>query len=178
MTTALLAGCAAIQQAPATPATAANAPASDAPLVVYSGRSESLVGPLIEKFRAATGIDVEVRYGNSPELAATILEEGGNSPADVFFAQDAGSLGALAQAGRLTQLPAATLDQVDARFRSPTGEWVGASGRAWTLVYNTDQLAESDLPADVLGLTDPKWHGKVRLGAHQRQFPELCYSHA
>ena len=88
-----------------------------APLVIYSGRNENLVGPLIEQFRAATGIDVQVRYGDTAEMAATILEEGKNSPADVFFGQDAGALGALAKAGRLDQLPDALLEQVDPRFR-------------------------------------------------------------
>ena len=99
-------------------------------LVIYSGRSENLVAPLIEEFEKETGINVEVRYGGTAEMAATILEEGDNSPADVFFAQDAGSLGALAQAGRLEKLPDEIVNKVDARYRSPNGEWVGASGRA------------------------------------------------
>jgi iron(III) transport system substrate-binding protein len=130
-------------------------------LVVYSGRSENLVAPIIEDFERETGINVEVRYGGTAEMAATILEEGANSPADVFFAQDAGSLGALAQAGRLAKLPDEILDKVDPRYRSPDGEWVGASGRARVLVYNTDQLQESDLPDNVFGLTDPKWADQV-----------------
>ena len=130
-------------------------------LVIYSGRSENLVAPLIEEFEKETGIKVEVRYGGTAEMAATILEEGNNSPADVFFAQDAGSLGALAEAGRLEKLPDEIVNKVDARYRSPNGEWVGASGRARVLVYNTDQLEESDLPQNVLGLTDPKWANQV-----------------
>jgi len=162
LATGLLA-CQAPLPAPATtaPAPATEAAADDAKLTVYSGRSENLIGPLVEQFRQASGIDVEVRYGNTAEMAATILEEGENSPADVFFAQDAGSLGALAQAGRLTTLPEALLDKVDARFRSTSGEWIGASGRARVLVYNTDTLQESDLPSDAFGLTDPKWKGQV-----------------
>jgi iron(III) transport system substrate-binding protein len=130
-------------------------------LVVYSGRSENLVAPLIEQFEEATGVNVEVRYGGTAEMAATILEEGENSPADVFFAQDAGSLGALAEAGRLETLPEEILNKVDVRYRSPEGEWVGASGRARVLVYNTEQLQESDLPANVFELTDPKWADQV-----------------
>ena len=130
-------------------------------LVVYSGRSESLVGPLLEKFEAESGIAVEVRYGDTAELAATILEEGDNSPADVFFGQDAGALGALSQTGRLSVLPDETLNRVAPQFRSPSGEWVGASGRARVLVYNTDQLTTAELPQNVFELTDPKWQGKV-----------------
>src|SRR6187455_592615 len=92
---------------------------SDGPLTVYSGREEELVAPLFEKFTDATGVDVEVRYGDSAELAATIAEEGDNSPADVFFAQDPGSLGAVDP--QLEELPQAMLDRVAARFRDAEG---------------------------------------------------------
>jgi iron(III) transport system substrate-binding protein len=130
-------------------------------LVVYSGRSQTLIEPLIERFRAATGVDVRVEYGDTAELAATILEEGDRSPADVYFAQDGGALGALAGAGRLAPLPRSTLDLVDPRFRSPDGVWVGVSGRARVVAYDTRVLAEADLPPSILGYTDPDWSGRI-----------------
>ncbi|HUF32655.1 MAG TPA: iron ABC transporter substrate-binding protein [Acidimicrobiales bacterium] len=130
-------------------------------ITVYSGRSEELVGPIIERFEEETGITVEVRYGDTAEMAATILEEGSNSPADVFFGQDAGALGALSSAGRLQTLDDDLLDQVDEQFRSPDGEWIGLSGRARTVVYNTDALSEDDLPDSILDFTDPEWSGRL-----------------
>jgi iron(III) transport system substrate-binding protein len=130
-------------------------------LVVYSGRTEGLIGPLLERFSAETGIRVEVRYGGTAEMAATILEEGANSPADVFIAQDAGALGALAQAGRLRALPSDILERVDPRFASPVGLWVGLSGRARVLVYNPDTLTADQLPLSLLDLTAPEWAGRV-----------------
>lgn len=139
----------------------AASPEPAAPLVIYSGRNENLVGPLLEQFSAETGIAVEARYGDTAEMAATILEEGANSPADVFFGQDAGALGALAQAGRLTELPGDLLQQVDARFRDPNGRWIGASGRARVLVYNTTLVQPEELPQDIWALTEPQWQGKV-----------------
>ena len=137
--------------------------ASAAPegFTVYSGRSEELVGPLLEHFTEATGIEVAVRYGDTAEMANHIQTEGENSPADVFFAQDAGALGAVADEGRLTTLSDDILDRVDERFRSPDGEWVGVSGRARVVVYNTDNVTEDELPDSIFGFTDPEWSGRV-----------------
>ena len=128
-------------------------------LVVYSGRKESLVGPIIEQFQNVTGIDVSVKYGKTGAIAATLLEEGENSPADVFFAQDPGGLGATV--GMLTELPDGITEIVPDWARSPDGKWVGISGRARVVVYNTDNIIESDLPTSLKGFTDPKWKGRI-----------------
>lgn len=148
---------------PGAPAATAGSTASDDPgtLVVYSGRSESLVAPIIAQFEEASGIDVQVRYGSTPEIAATLLEEGANSPADLFFAQDPGGLGAVAQAGLFAPLPPEALAAVPARFRSPEDLWVGISGRARVIVYNTDTLSPADLPTNIADFTDPKWAGRL-----------------
>jgi len=138
-----------------------NSTATGSTLTIYSGRSEDLVGPLIEQFEQESGLDVEVRYGSTAEMAATILEEGTNSPADIYFGQDAGALGALAKAGRLAPLSDDILDQVDPRFRSLDGQWIGTSGRARVVVYNTDTLTEADLPDDLFGFCDPQWKGRL-----------------
>lgn len=132
-------------------------------LVVYSGRSETLVGPIIAQFEEASGIDVSVRYGSTAEMAATILEEGANSPADVFYAQDPGGLGAVANAGLFTALPDETLNKTDPFFRNPDGLWVGISGRARVVVYNTEAIADpaSELPADIFDFVEPKWNGRI-----------------
>ena len=139
----------------------ASAPAGEGEITVYSGRNEELVGPLIEQFEAETGITVNVRYGDTAELAAAIIEEGANTPADVYFSQDAGALGLLAAEGRLQKLPDETLNRVEARFRSPEGLWVGASGRARVVVYSNATLTEEDLPESILGFTDPQWKGRL-----------------
>jgi iron(III) transport system substrate-binding protein len=102
-----------------------------------------------------------VNYASTSELAATILEEGDASPADVFFSQDGGALGALAAESRLAALPQATLDSVDEAFRSPDGVWVGVSGRARVAAYNTDELSEADMPDSIVDFTDPSWKGKL-----------------
>ena len=133
-------------------------------LTIYSGRSESLIGPILAQFSEETGVAVEILYGGTSAVANQILTEGENSPADVFIAQDGGALGALAAAGMLQRLPDATLNRVvDAAFVSPDGLWVGLSGRARVLVYNPEMLNERglELPESILELTDEKWRGLV-----------------
>ncbi len=135
--------------------------AEEGALVIYSGRSEGLVGPVIEQFEEETGIDAQVRYGDTAELAATIAEEGENSPADVFFAQDPGALGAVADAGAFAELPEGTLARVPEDLRSPEGLWVGTSGRARVVAYNTEALQEDQLPPSIFDFTDPEWKGRI-----------------
>ena len=130
-------------------------------VTVYSGRNEEFIGPLFEQFQDDTGIELEVRYGDTAELAAQLLEEGGNTPADVFVSQDAGALGAVAAEGLLDELDPGLLERVDRRFRDPRGRWVGASGRARVAAFNTGVLEDSDLPDSILGFTEPKWKGRI-----------------
>lgn len=150
------------------PAAATTAPAASptptpkpsGSITVYSGRGESLVKPFFEQFTKDTGIQVNVKYGDSAQLAALLAEEGSASPADVFFAQDAGALGAMTKAGRFEPLPASLLEKVPATYRAKDGTWIGVSGRARVIVYNTS-LNTADLPTSVKQLTDPKWKGQV-----------------
>jgi iron(III) transport system substrate-binding protein len=128
-------------------------------LILYSGRTEELVGPIIDQFTKTTNIEVRVRYGKTTGLAATILEEGRRSPADVFFAQDPAGLGAVAHF--FGRIPEDILNRVELRFRSPRGKWVGISGRARTVVFNTERLRNTDLPDDIWGFIDPKWKNRI-----------------
>jgi len=130
-------------------------------LTIYSGRSEELVSPIIAQFEQDTGIRVEVRYGDTSALALTIVEEGANSPADVFFSQDAGALGLLAKKNLLAPLPAYILESVEERFRSTEGLWVGVTGRARVIAYNTDAVSEDELPDTLFGVLDEQWAGRL-----------------
>lgn len=128
-------------------------------LVIYSGRNEKLVKPLLDKLENAVGTKVEVRYGDSAELAAQLLEEGDKAEAGLFFSQDAGALGALSKAGRLQQLPQTTLNKVSPEFRGGAGDWTGVSGRARVIAYHPGKV--SKVPDSIHELTKPEWKGKI-----------------
>jgi iron(III) transport system substrate-binding protein len=140
--------------------TEASDTSGDDPLVVYSGREEEYVEGLLDDFENDEGIDLEVRYGDSAELAATLLEEGDSSPADVFFSQDAGSLGAVSEGGLFRELEPETLARVEPQFRSPEGTWIGTSARVRVAAYNTEALTPGELPDSIHGFTDPSWKGR------------------
>lgn len=128
-------------------------------LTIYSGRGEALVGPVIAEFQRTTGITANVRYGGTAELAALLQEEGAQSPADVFWAQDGGALGALEAI--FAELPAELNEGMTAPFRNANDKWVATSGRSRVIAYSPERVEEADLPASIMDLTDEKYRGRV-----------------
>ena len=143
------------------------------PLIVYSGRSEEYVGPALEAFSKKTGTPVQVRYGDSVDLALLLGEEGDKTPAQVFLAQSPGPMVYLSQQGLLQKLPQATLDKLPAKFRAPDGTWVGVTGRQRVLIYNTDQVKSTDLPKSVFDLTKAQYKDKVAVAPTNASFQDF-----
>lgn len=139
-------------------------------VILYSGREESLVQPLIDSFTEQTGITVDIRYAGTSELAAQLLEEGADSPASVFLSQDAGALGALSLEGLFAELPAEITDRVDPAFTSFDDSWVGITGRARVVVYDSETLSAEDLPATADDLVGPQWSGKLGVAPGNASF--------
>ncbi|WP_168914717.1 extracellular solute-binding protein [Microcella flavibacter] len=163
----VLGGCAGGETTPAAPVD----PADDAgSFTLYSGRDEALVQPLIDQFTDETGIEVEVRYGNTAELGALLLEEGEATPADVFLSQDAGALGALANADLFETLPDDIAGAVDAGFTSTDGSWVGVTGRARVVVFDGEKYTEDQLPDDIDDYTEEEWRGLVGVAPTNASF--------
>ena len=142
-------------------------------LTIYSGRTENLVRPLLERFSEESGIGIDVKYGDSADLALLIDEEGSRSPADVFLSQSPGALGYLTAQGRLRPLDPAVLGLVDATAENRSGHWVGVSGRLRVLVYNTDLVPAADLPRSVLDLTQPRYAGQVAVAPTNGSFQDF-----
>jgi iron(III) transport system substrate-binding protein len=139
-------------------------------ILLYSGRNETLVKPLFEKFTKETGIELEVRYGSTAQMAAQLAEEGDRSPAEVFLSQDAGALGAVNKKGMLATLPAEVTAKVPETYRAKDGNWVGVTARSRVLVYNPSLVRADELPTSVFDLTAPRWKGKVAIAPTNGSF--------
>ncbi len=128
-------------------------------LTVYSGRSEEFIAPFFAEWEAQSGIKLNIRYGDSAELAAQILEEGSNSPADLFLSQDAGSLGAVAEAGLFTELSDEIASAIPANYVAANRNWVGVTGRARVFAYAPDRV--KTLPLSVADLTKSEYKNQI-----------------
>ena len=142
-------------------------------ITLYSGRNEELIQPLVDDFIDRTGISVEVRYGDSAELALLIQTEGDNTPADLFISQSPGALGLLAGEGRLATLGSELTSLVDEGFAAGDNTWVGITGRVRVVVYNSDLVDEAELPASVLDLVEPEYAGKVGVAPNNGSFQDF-----
>jgi iron(III) transport system substrate-binding protein len=161
---ALLAGCV-VQEVPAAgPAGPAGEPAPvPGELVVYSGRREAFVTPLVEKFEAETGITVRLLSGSASEYALRIMDEAARPQADIFFANDAGVMEKLRLEGMLEPYDSPALQQIPEDFRAEDGSWVGLSARSRVLIYNTDLIDEEEMPQSILDLADSRFRGQFAI---------------
>jgi len=137
-------------------------------ITVYSGRSEEFIAPFFAQWEAQSGIKLNVRYGDSAELAAQILEEGANSPADLFLSQDAGSLGAVAEAGLFTQLSDEIASAIPATYVAANRNWVGITGRARVFAYAPDRVKV--LPQSVTDLTKSEYKNQIGIAPTNASF--------
>jgi iron(III) transport system substrate-binding protein len=132
-------------------------------LIIYSGRAERLIKPVLDAFTAKTGIQVELLSSGTTELLNRLKAEGDRTPADIFITNDAGSLELARTAGLLRPLNMREIDRaIPQQYRAPDNSWVGLSGRFWIIVYNTTQVKPDQLRS-LLDLADPKWKDKIAI---------------
>jgi iron(III) transport system substrate-binding protein len=149
------------------------ASAHAASIVVYNAQHEQVMNMLAKDFEQQTGISVKVRNGEGPALAAQLVAEGANTPADVYFTENSPELMLLEEKNLLVKVDPATLAIIPARYNSPTGQWVGVTARESVLAYNTGKIQPSQLPASLFDLSRPEWKGKVGIAPSDADFLPL-----
>jgi iron(III) transport system substrate-binding protein len=138
-------------------------------IVVYSGRKEKAVKPLVEAFTKSTGIQSDLKVGKTSGLANEIRMERANPRGDLFISTEGGIMEILAKEGLFEPYQSPATKAVPEGFRSVSGAWVGISGRARVILYNKNLVSEKDIPKSVFELTDPRWKGKLSIaGTRER----------
>jgi iron(III) transport system substrate-binding protein len=142
--------------------TALSAPETEH-LVVYSGRAERLIKPLLDAFQEKTGIRVDLLSSATTEIVNRLHAEGARTPADVLVTNDAGSLERARQLGLLRPLSDPGIAAViPAPFRAADNSWIGLSGRVWAIVYNTSLVKPGELRS-LLDLANPQWKDRIAI---------------
>ncbi len=151
----------------------AAAPAGAQTLTLYSAQHEQVVDMLAAAFTKQTGIAVKVHEGEGPDIASQILQEGADSPADVFFTENSPELILLDEKGFLAPVDAATLAKIPAKYSAADGDWLGVLARENVLDFNPSLIAENALPASLLDLAKPAWAGKIGIAPSDSDFLPL-----
>jgi spermidine/putrescine-binding protein len=107
-------------------------------IVVYNAQHESLTQAWADGFTKETGIKVTIRQGDDTEMATQIVQEGANSPADVFLTENSPGMALVDQAGLFAPIDADTLAQVPEGLKPANGHWIGIAARSTVFVYNKD----------------------------------------
>jgi iron(III) transport system substrate-binding protein len=152
------------------PTTSAGGGKSGRTLTLYSGQHEEMTKAVVAAFEKQTGAKVRVRFGEEPELANQIAEEGSASPADVFFTENAPPLTELSDKGLLAPVDASALRQVPAGDNAANGRWLGVAARETALIYNPRLLPAAQLPRSILDLSQPQWKGKLAIAPGEVDF--------
>lgn len=134
--------------------------AQEGSITVYNAQHESLTQEWADAFSEETGIAVVIRNGGDLEMGNQLIQEGANSPADVFLTENSPAMVLVDNAKLFEPLPADILDQVPAQYRPEDGHWTGIAARSTVFAYNTDKLTADTLPKTMAELADPAWKGR------------------
>jgi iron(III) transport system substrate-binding protein len=142
-------------------------------LTLYNAQHEQVVAMLTAMFTKQTGIKVQVHTGEGPDIASQILQEGADSPADVFFTENSPELILLDERSLLAPVDPATLAKVPSKYSAADGDWLGVLARENVLDFNAAMISEGALPASLMDLAKPEWAGKVGIAPSDADFLPL-----
>jgi iron(III) transport system substrate-binding protein len=142
-------------------------------ITLYNAQHEDLMKLMVAGFTKETGIKVQMRSGEDPEMANQVIQEGAASPADVFVTENSPAMTLVDSKGGFAKLDQATLAQVPARYAAVNGDWIGFAARSTVLAYNSKQLTAAQLPASIMDLAQPQWKGKVGIAAAGADFEAI-----
>lgn len=138
---------------------------------IYTDRSQELMAPLAEEFKARTGAQVNIlNISNYSDLAQRLEAEGENSPADLIFVKDMVYLNDLVKNGFLQPMKTeAPVKSVASSMRHPEGFWTAVNVRPRTVVFDKTKVSADDIKTYADLATD-KWSGKLCLRTSSKSY--------
>lgn len=133
-------------------------------IILFSGRSDKFIKPVVKAFTEATGIKVIIHTGKSTGLLNKLRIEAKRTDADLFISNDAGNLQKGTEFELFDPLPTKITENIPANYRDPKHRWVGISARARVLVINSnafDNNSKNPAPSSIFDLSDPRFKGKL-----------------
>ncbi len=130
-------------------------------LVIYNAQHEQLLDEIVPLFEKESGLDVELRNSSDLEMANQIVEEGKDSPADVFLTENSPAMTIVDNAGLFAELPESATASIPEQYVPSDRKWTGFLARSTVAMYNTDSMTEADMPASILDFAEPEWKGRV-----------------
>jgi len=131
-------------------------------LIIYSGRSDKFIKPIVKAFKKQTGIQVTLHSAKSTALLNKLKIEADRTDADLFISNDAGNLERGAELGLFQAIPTELTAHIPANYRSPDDLWVGLSARARVLVVNTNSPAAETIKS-VFDLALPEYKNRIAI---------------
>ncbi len=132
-------------------------------LVIYSGRSERFVLPLIQEFESETGIQVQLLSGDAAQYIHRLTAEQARPRADLFLANDGAILEVARTQGLFQAITSESTEIIPNSFRAVDDSWIGLAARTRVFMYNTDLMGEADVPQRIMDLADPRYHGQFAI---------------
>ncbi|WP_137225639.1 extracellular solute-binding protein [Shewanella sp. MEBiC00475] len=139
--------------------------AADA-LTVYSYRQAFLIEPILEKFTAQSGVDVNVVFAKDG-IAERMVREGRLSPADVVLTSDFSRLMELVDKDLVSPVESSVIDDnIPAQYRSQHDDWYALTMRVRNVYSSKERSGKIDI--DYEDLASPEYKGKIctRSGKH------------
>ncbi|WP_350431648.1 extracellular solute-binding protein [Shewanella sp. H8] len=139
--------------------------AADA-LTVYSYRQAFLIEPILEKFTAQSGVDVNVVFAKDG-IAERMVREGRLSPADVVLTSDFSRLMDLVDKDLVSPVDSKVIDaNIPVQYRSQQNDWYALTMRVRNVYSSKERSGKIDI--DYEDLATPEYKGKIctRSGKH------------
>ena len=134
---------------------------------IYTSRQEFLLKPMLQKFEAHTGIEVNTLFLKNG-LIERIKIEGKLSPVDVIITTDLGRLNLFVEEGFLQKVESSIINKnIPREFRSDNKLWFALSLRA-RIIYASKERVALGKVTEYWDLSHDEWNKKVcvRPGKH------------